>query len=117
MRTLVTNAEIEEVGESLIQRYICNKKPSPKCIDIEGFIKDFLHLPLVYEALAEDDKDKIGFVSDGNYPLNVHRNQKKEQIIYPKGTVVLDHIFCMRIGAANVVSHWHMRLHTLYLSG
>lgn len=90
MRTLVTNAEIEEVGESLIQRYICNKKPSPKCIDIEGFIKDFLHLPLVYEALAEDDKDKIGFVSDGNYPLNVHRNQKRERIIYPKGTVVLD---------------------------
>ena len=90
MRTLVTNAEIEEVGESLIQRYICNKKPSPKCIDIEGFIKDFLHLPLAYEALAEDDKDKIGFVSDGNYPLNVHRNQKRERIIYPKGTVVLD---------------------------
>lgn len=90
MRTLVTNAEIEEVGESLIRRYICNRNPFPKCIDIEGFIKEFLHLPLVYESLAEDDKDKIGFVSDGIYPLSVYRNKRKERVVYPKGTVVLD---------------------------
>ena len=48
MKTLVTNAEIEEVGESLIRRFIGKRKPPPNCIDIEGFITDYLHLPVVY---------------------------------------------------------------------
>ena len=60
MRTLVTNAEIEEVGESLIRRFIGKRKPLPNCIDIEGFITDYLHLPVVYAGIAEEDRDKIG---------------------------------------------------------
>lgn len=90
MNTLVTNAEIEEVGESLILKYTSGLKHPPMCIDIEGFITDFLHLPLVYADIAEEDRDKIGFVSDGKYPLKIWRDHRVECVVYPKGTVVID---------------------------
>ena len=90
MRTLVTNAEIEEVGESLIRRFIGKRKPLPNCIDIEGFITDYLHLPVVYAGIAEEDRDKIGFVSDGAYPLAVWEDGERRSVVFPKGTVVID---------------------------
>ncbi len=90
MKTLVTNAEIEEVGESLIRRFIGKRSPPPNCIDIEGFITDYLHLPVVYIGIAEKDLDKIGFVSDGAYHLKVWENGEKRDTVYPKGTVVID---------------------------
>lgn len=90
MKTLVTNAEIEELGESLVRKYIGNKKPPPRCIDIEGFIKDFMQLPLVYANIAEKDRDKIGFLSDGKYALRVSENGVISNIIYPAGTIVID---------------------------
>lgn len=90
MKTLVTNREIEEVGESLIKKYIRKKTPPPRCIDIEGFITDYLHLPIVYAPIAENDQDKIGFISDGIYPLQVVQNGRTEKILYPKGTIVID---------------------------
>lgn len=90
MKTLVTNAEIEEVGEGLIQKFIEAQEPPPNCIDIEGFIRNYLHLPVVYANFAEKDLDKIGFVSDGIYPLEIWENGRKRSIVYPKGTVVID---------------------------
>ena len=90
MKTLVTNREIEEVGESLMKKYIGKKTPPPKCIDIEGFITDYLHLPIVYATIAENDEDKIGFISDGIYPLQIIQNGQTEKILYSKGTIVID---------------------------
>ena len=90
MKTLVSNKEIEEVGESLMAKYLFGKKPPPRCIDIDGFITDFLHLPVVYASIAEDDRDKIGFISDGKYPLQVIWEGRLEKVIYPKGTIVID---------------------------
>ena len=90
MKTLVSNKEIEEVGESLMLKYLLGKKPPLRCIDIEGFITDFLHLPIVYTTIAEEDRDKIGFISDGIYPLQVIKERRREKVIYPKGTIVID---------------------------
>lgn len=90
MKTLVTNAELEQVGEGLIRRYIGDKYPPPKCIDIEGFITDYLCLSIVYASIAEADRDKIGFLSDGKYPLKVYENGQAVEHIFPAGTVVLD---------------------------
>ena len=92
MKTLVTNAEIEEVGESLIAGYIGKRKPPPKCIDIEGFITEFLHLPIVYASIAEYDRDKVGFLSDGKYPLRIVERGKAKTRIYPQGTIVIDRL-------------------------
>lgn len=90
MKTLVSNREIEEVGENLMAKYTGRKSPPPCCIDIEGFITDFLHLPIVYAVIAEKDQDKIGFISDGIYPLQVMQDGRQEKVIYPKGTIVID---------------------------
>ena len=40
---------------------------------------------MVYEQIAENDPDKIGFASDGVRPLVV-----KSSVIFPKDTVVLE---------------------------
>ena len=90
MKTLVTNKELEIVGESLISDYIRSGAPEGRCVDIEGFIEDYLHLPIVYENIAENDMDKIGFVSDGHYPLKVRENGTVMEKVFPKGTIVID---------------------------
>ena len=90
MKTLVTYQEIEQVGESLIRKYIGNRYPPPRCVDIEGFITEYLHLPIEYVSIAEADKDKIGFVSDGKYSLKVTEHGETVERVFPKGTVVID---------------------------
>ena len=91
MKTLVTNNELELVGECLIYKYITEyQKRYPKSVDIEGFITEFLHLPIVYTTIADGDLDKVGFTSDGSYPLKVHENGTVVEKVYPKGTVVID---------------------------
>ena len=90
MRTLVSYDEIEEVGQNFIRLYIGNREPPPKCVDIEGFITDCLHLPIVYAGIAEKDRDKLGFISDGKYPLEVFDGGKKVSTVFPSGTIVID---------------------------
>lgn len=90
MKTLVTYNEMEQVGESLIRKYIGNRQPPPRCVDIEGFITEYLKLPIEYVNIAEQDKDKIGFVSDGKYRLRVSERGQIIERVYPKGTVVID---------------------------
>lgn len=40
--------------------------------------------------IAERDFDKVGFLSDGAYPLGVVENGQTVTRVYPKGTIVLD---------------------------
>ena len=90
MKTLVNTAEMEEIGESIMLRYIGGREPQPRCIDIEGFIEDYLHLPIEYAVIADHDFDKIGFLSDGEYALGISENHRIVKRVYPKGTVVID---------------------------
>lgn len=90
MKTLVTNMELEQVGEGLIRKYIGRRRPPPRCVDIEGFISDYLRLPIVYASIAEEDRDKIGFTSDGRYPLKIYEKGSVAERVYPKGTIVVD---------------------------
>lgn len=90
MNTLVTYKEMEQVGESLIQKYIGTRHTPLHCVDIEGFITDYLNLPIKYINFAEKDKDKIGFVSDGHYRLRVAEHGEVIERIYPKGTIAID---------------------------
>ena len=90
MKTLVTYREIEQVGESLIRKYIGKRNPQPRCVDIEGFITEYLHLPIEYVSIAETDHDKIGFVSDGKYRLKITEHGGIIERVYPKGTIVID---------------------------
>ena len=66
MKTLVTNAELEQVGEGLIRKYMGEKHPPPRCVDIEGFISDYLRLSIVYASIAETGQgEKRGSVPRG----------------------------------------------------
>ncbi len=90
MKTLVNSAEMEEVGENIIRKYLGRRKYSPRCIDIEGFVQEYLHLRIEYAIIADRDSDKIGFLSDGKYSLGIIEDGCRVSRVFPKGTIVLD---------------------------
>lgn len=85
---MITNKEIEEVGESIAKKYLMDKK-AVICMDIENFITDFLKLSIRYESIAEDN-DEQGFISDGKYPLSVFKCGKIVKEVFPVNTIVID---------------------------
>ncbi|MDD4495251.1 MAG: ImmA/IrrE family metallo-endopeptidase [Eubacteriales bacterium] len=91
---LLTYEEIDELGESLIRRYLGAEADRYFCVDIEGFVNDFLGSPILYRTIAEEDSDKIGFVSDGITPLLVFENKKRVPKVFPRGTIVIEK--CLR---------------------
>ena len=73
MQVYISNKEIEQIAEGLVQ--VSCGEPPPKYIDIDG-IAAYLGITVVYEQIAESDPDKIGFASDGVRPLCVWRYGK-----------------------------------------
>lgn len=74
MKVFISNKEIEEIASGLIQ-VACGRQESGQ-IDIDSVAR-FLGLPVLYEQIMEDDMDKIGYLSNGSYPLYVKRNQQQ----------------------------------------
>ncbi len=91
MITYLSRAELEEVGEGLIQAY-AQKYPTrvTQYIDIEHFITEFLSLKIEYVSFAETDCGRIGFLADGETPLMIHHNGQVFSFVFPKDTIVLD---------------------------
>lgn len=91
MKDYIPNRELEELGNGLVSSFIkwSGMRHAPKCIDIVG-VAEYLGLNVVYEHFAEDEPDKIGFLSDGKTPLKVRRNGKVVSFPFPLGTIVLD---------------------------
>lgn len=87
MKVFISNKEIEEIAYGLIQ--VTCGSPASGPIDIDSIAR-FLGLQVHYERIAEDDRDKIGFVSNGSYPLCVMRQNQKVGIVFPKETIILD---------------------------
>ena len=93
MKNLSSFEELDELGEAIIKEYIKKtKQTNCLCVDIEGFVTSYLGLELEYENFAETDNGRIGFLSDGVRPLWVYRNHQRVQVLFPKGTVVLDSV-------------------------
>ena len=91
MRSYISYDELEELGETIVRAYINKtKRYNTHCVDIEGLITEYLGLTVVYETIAELDPNKIAFLSNGKRPLWVNREGKKEQVVFPKNTAVLD---------------------------
>jgi len=82
--------EMEILGESLAYDYMMKLKSKSVCFDIESFAADYLKLDIVYETIAEEDKTKLGFASDGITPLMVMRDNGPSAVVFPKDTIVLD---------------------------
>ena len=86
--------ELDELGEGLIRQYLGKEAERTCCVDIEGFVTDFLKLPLLYRSFAEEDSDKIGFIADGVTPLRVYEGGTVVRRVYPGGTIVIER--CLR---------------------
>ncbi len=89
----LSNASIDELGNSLIRNYMGERVNNETAVDIEGFVTQYLKLPIIYHSFAEDDMSKLGFISDGKTPLNVFSDKRKQKIVFPKGTIVIERYY------------------------
>lgn len=91
MKRFTSNDEIEDLCEAMIKDFFKSKHyTNVNCVDIEAFVREYLGVPIVYEAFAEPDPGRIGFMSDGKRPLLVKRGSKTEQVLFPARTAVID---------------------------
>lgn len=74
----------------MIQQYIGSGAQIPTSVNIDGFVRDFLRCTVIYEAFAEEDRDRIGFTGDGKCALRIYKNGKVKEVTYPRNTIVLD---------------------------
>lgn len=118
MHNYISNAELEELGESIVLDYTGGKAAWMERIDLEGLIMNYLGLLIEYERFAEDDLSKIGFLADGTTPLYIYRDGKKTLEIFCKGTIVLDRFLLRteeigrrRFTLAHEAAHWLLEKH------
>ena len=90
----LTSASIDELENTLIKDYMKKQANNNFKVDIEGFVTEYLKLPILYHTIAEKDFSKLGFISDGKTPLTICCNGKKQTRIYPKGTIVIEKCLC-----------------------
>lgn len=90
----LTSASIDELGDKLINDYMKKQANTNYKVDIDGFVTEYLRLPILYHTIAETDCSKLGFISDGKTPLSIIIGGKKQTGIFPKGTIVIEK--CLR---------------------
>ena len=94
MGEFLEDKEIAEIAEGLVRQF--SGGSPPEMVDIDS-IAAHLKLTVVYDSIAEEERDKIAFLSDGIYPLKVYRDAKATGVVFPKDTIVLDD-FLLRPG-------------------
>ena len=91
MKKFTTNDEIESLCEAMIKDFFKRRHyTNVLCVDIEGFVEEYLGIPIVYETFAEADPGRIGFLADGKRPLTVRREGMTQQIVFPQRTAVIE---------------------------
>lgn len=119
MKSLASYSELDELGEALIKDYMKKTGQTKSlCVDIEGFITEYLKLPILYETFSEDDPGKIAFLSNGESPLWIKRNGIRQQVVFPKNTIVIDPVLLsvsesarLRFSMAHEGSHFVINKH------
>ena len=83
--------EIDELGETLVKKYIKDKNlKNVWCVDVEGIATEMLGCTIVYAQIAEEDPNKTGFLSDGNTPLRIYKDNRIQSVVFPENTIVID---------------------------
>ena len=87
----ISREKLDELGERIVKRYLASAgvQLPVRCIDIEG-IAEHMGLKVVFRVFAEDDSDKIGFLSDGLTALKIREKGNEIPYIFPLGTIVLE---------------------------
>lgn len=119
MKKLTTYHEIENLCEAMIKDFMRRKHyTNSRCVDIEVFVTEYLGIPIIYEAFAEPDPGRIGFLSDGIRPVWVQRGSAKSQVVFPADTAVIDRCLCrpgeigrMRFTIAHEGAHYILSKH------
>ena len=84
MKKFTSTNEIENLCEAMVKDFFKRKHyTNVTCVDIEAFVQEYLGVPIVYETFAEEDPGRIAFLSDGERPLMVKRNNKLESVVFP----------------------------------
>ena len=91
VKKFTTNDEIENLCDAMIRDFFRGKHyTNVTCVDIEGFVSEYLGIPIVYETIAEAEPGIVGFLSDGKRPLAVKRNGRTEKVLFPARTAVIE---------------------------
>lgn len=91
MKRYLSYDELETLCEAMIRDYHKSRNfTNILCVDIEGFVTEYLGVKVIYETFAEEDVGKIGFLSDGVSPLWVRRNGRRSKVVYPENTAVIE---------------------------
>ena len=90
MTNYISQAEAEELCETMLRLYLGRNTPASDRIDIDGFVRGYLKCRILYETFAEDDPDKIGFAGDGKTPLQIKKDGKTISAVFPFQTIVLE---------------------------
>ncbi len=88
MKSLFQNNEILEIAENLVRK-LGNVTTMEK-VDIDRIATELFGMNVIYEKIAEDDRDKIACTSNGIDPLVVFRDGRRQQIVFPCKTIILD---------------------------
>ena len=91
MKRMTSYQEPVALGEGLAYGYMMKLRMlRSAAFDIEGFVTQYLGLTIVYENIAEEDKTKIGFLSDGKTPLIVLRNNGPSAVVFRRKATKID---------------------------
>lgn len=90
----LSSESIDNFGEGLVKSFMSNQQQKGFAVDIEGFVTQYLKLPIEYHSFAESDMSKLAFISDGITPLKISENGKVRSMTFPKGTIIIEN--CLR---------------------
>lgn len=91
MKRFICNEELEALCEAVVKDFFRKKHyTNSLCVDIEALVSEYLGSPVLYEAFAEEDPNRIGFLSDGERPLLVRRENAIMQLTFPLKTIVVE---------------------------
>ena len=90
MSSFIAKKELMDLGESLVSNFEGPEKYQCAFVNIDQFIADYLSLPVLYFPFAEEDRTKLGFLSDGVTPLWIYKKGQAVQEVFPKNTIVVD---------------------------
>ena len=90
MKSFLSNNEIAEIADSLVKKL--GKPSTMDSVDIDRLAIEVFGMSIVYETIAEDDRDKIACTANGIDTIKVVRNRQIVPVVFPKDTIILDKV-------------------------
>lgn len=90
MKSFLSNNEIAEITDSLVKKL--GKPSTMDSVDIDRLAIEVFGMSIVYETIAEDDRDKIACTANGIDTIKVVRNRQVVPVVFPKDTIILDKV-------------------------